>query len=277
VNTLADKVVRDKSGNVKWVYGITQDITERKRVERALEEAKARAELNLDLMGHDIINMNQIAMGFLELAVDSPGAGEELRNMLSTSLDSVRASSRLIHNVRKLQRTSSSETRHTAIVIDQVLRQALSAYSNVPGTSAKIDYTADAPGCTTMADELLLDVFENLIDNAIKHGGPDPSVTVRLDKTDEGGKLYGRVIVDDDGPGIPDAMKEMIFERMRQGETKMRGCGLGLYLVKKLVASYGGRVWAEDRVPGDHGKGSRFVVLLPAVDTSVTTGTMLSG
>ena len=42
--------------------------------------------------------------------------------------------------------------------------------------------------------------------------------------------------------------------------------GLGLYLVKSLVESYGGRVWVEDRIAGDHTKGARFVVMLPAVE-----------
>jgi PAS domain S-box-containing protein len=272
VNTLADKVVRDKAGNVKWVYGITQDVTERKRVERALEEAKARAELYLDLMGHDIINMNQIAMGYLELAMDGPGVYEGLRNMLSTSLDSVKASSRLIYNVRKLQRISTGEMSLVVTGIDPVLRQTLSAYSNVPGTSAKINYVPDASGCATMADELLYDIFTNIVDNAIKHCSPEPSVNIRLEKAEEDGKTYCRVAVEDNGPGIPDAMKEAIFERMCQGDTKMRGSGLGLYFVKRLVGSYGGRVWAEDCVPGDSGKGSRFVVLLPAVDKKIDTG-----
>jgi signal transduction histidine kinase len=265
VNTLADKVVRDKAGNVKWVYGITQDITERKRVERALGEAKARAELYLDLMGHDIINMNQVAMGFLELAMDSPGVDEGLQNVLSTSLDSVKASSRLIYNVRKLQRISTGEVRHVLTDIDQVLRQTLSAYSNVPGNGAKINYMPGAPGCATMADELLWDVFANIVDNAIKHNSTEPSVNIRLERAEEDGKAYCRVAVEDNGPGIPDAMKEVIFERMCQGDMKLRGSGLGLYFVKKLVESYDGRVWAEDRVPGDLGKGSRFVLLLPTV------------
>ncbi len=156
--------------------------------------------------------------------------------------------------------------------IDPVLRQTLSAYSNVPGTSAKINYVPDASGCATMADELLYDIFTNIVDNAIKHCSPEPSVNIRLEKAEEDGKTYCRVAVEDNGPGIPDAMKEAIFERMCQGDTKMRGSGLGLYFVKKLVGSYGGRVWAEDCVPGDPGKGSRFVVLLPAVDKKIDTG-----
>jgi signal transduction histidine kinase len=50
-----------------------------------------------------------------------------------------------------------------------------------------------------------------------------------------------------------------------RGRTKTTGSGLGLYLVKKLVEDLNGRVWVEDRVPGDHSRGARFVVLLPAV------------
>ncbi len=65
--------------------------------------------------------------------------------------------------------------------------------------------------------------------------------------------------------GIPDEQKEKIFERMMRGETRTMGTGLGLYLVKTLVDSYHGKVWVEDRVPGDYRKGSRFVVLIPAV------------
>ena len=51
---------------------------------------------------------------------------------------------------------------------------------------------------------------------------------------------------------------------MLKGSDKAKGMGLGLYLVKSLVDSYGGSVWVEDRVPGDHTQGARFVVMLPA-------------
>jgi signal transduction histidine kinase len=61
-------------------------------------------------------------------------------------------------------------------------------------------------------------------------------------------------------------MKESIFNRMQQGDTRARGSGLGLYLVKSLVDSYGGKVWAENRVAGDHTKGAKLVVMLPIVE-----------
>lgn len=72
--------------------------------------------------------------------------------------------------------------------------------------------------------------------------------------------------IDDNGPGVPDDMKEMIFNRLSRGDTKAKGSGLGLYLVKSLVESYSGRVWVEDRVKGNHTQGARFVVMLPVVE-----------
>ena len=57
-----------------------------------------------------------------------------------------------------------------------------------------------------------------------------------------------------------------LFTRFRRGQTKASGKGLGLYLVRTLVESYRGCVRVEDRVPGDHTKGAKFVVMLPAIE-----------
>ena len=70
----------------------------------------------------------------------------------------------------------------------------------------------------------------------------------------------------DNGPGIPGDFKSAIFNRALKGTKKAKGMGLGLYLVKSLVDSYGDKVWVEDRVHGDHTKGARFVVMLPVVN-----------
>jgi signal transduction histidine kinase len=60
-------------------------------------------------------------------------------------------------------------------------------------------------------------------------------------------------------------LKSIIFTRFQRGKSKASGRGLGLYLVKTLVEDFGGKVWVEDRMPGDSTKGSRFVILLPAL------------
>jgi signal transduction histidine kinase len=81
----------------------------------------------------------------------------------------------------------------------------------------------------------------------------------------ERGINFCKVAVEDNGPGIHDDLKALIFDRSHTVK-KLRGKGLGLYIVNTLVGDFHGKVWVEDRVPGDHTKGARFVVMLPAVE-----------
>lgn len=103
--------------------------------------------------------------------------------------------------------------------------------------------------------DLLFVVFNNLIGNAVKHGGPGIEIAVRVEEQDD----EVLVRVEDTGPGVPDDEKEAIFRRYEKRKRGV-GQGLGLYLVQILVERYGGRVWAEDRVDGQPGDGAAFVV-----------------
>lgn len=255
----------DESGRIVKLYGSNQDITEFKRVEDALEGAKAQAELYLDLMGHDINNYNQVALGYLELLNDLV-CDPALKELAAKPVEAIASSSRLIENVRKLQKASTGQLKTQAVDLDKVLSDLQAQYSEVPGKAAVIQYSRGTD-CIVTADGLIKDVFANLVGNAIKHSNGDSpaEVTIRLTKNDDNGRKYCRVSVEDNGPGIPDAVKDKLFHRFQRGETQAHGKGLGLYLVRSLVEGYGGRVWVEDRVKGDHTQGARFVVMLPAI------------
>ncbi len=146
----------------------------------------------------------------------------------------------------------------------QALDEALSLYTIVPGREVKVNYSPCC-GRYVMADELLKDVFTNIIGNAIKHSAGAVTVDIRLDMVLEDSRPYHRADISDNGPGIPEELKKRLFGRAQRGTTKATGRGLGLYLVKNLVDDFHGKVWVEDRVPGDYTKGSRFVVMLPAL------------
>jgi signal transduction histidine kinase len=105
------------------------------------------------------------------------------------------------------------------------------------------------------------------VGNAIKHSNSPVDIRISSACVYEDGKKYCLVEVEDNGPGIPDSLKQQIFDRSgnERGIALPHSKCLGLYLVKTLVSDYHGRIWVEDRVPGDHTKGSRFVVLLPAL------------
>lgn len=105
----------------------------------------------------------------------------------------------------------------------------------------------------------LAEVVMNLVDNALRHTPAPRPVTVRAGP----GPLGARIVVEDDGPGIPPAVLPHLFERFFRGDQARSraagGAGLGLAIVKALVEAHHGRVTAENRAEG----GARFIVDLP--------------
>ena len=269
-----------KDGETRWIdvsvtqfqyqgqsagLGVLIDITDRKRAEEGLKAAKAQVEMYLDLMSHDITNLNQIGIGFLEFALSTMDLDGSSRELISKPLDALQSSTRLIENVRKLQRVIEGGVRHYETDVDLVIRELVSTYSNLVGRDIQINYTGCK--CTVIANELLTDVFSNIIGNAIKHSLGQLIVSITLKQEVVDGKPYCYVSVEDNGPGISDELKVRLFSRFQKGKTRTSGKGLGLYLVKVLVEDYGGKVWLEDCVAGEHAKGCKFVILLPAASS----------
>ncbi len=109
-------------------------------------------------------------------------------------------------------------------------------------------------------DEVRAAVF-NLIDNAVKYSGSDVHVTVDTAKVDS---KYIIVRVKDQGLGIPKTELKRIFKRFYRVpgpiSTRLKGTGLGLYIVRSVAKRHGGRAWAESEGPGH---GSTFVLQFP--------------
>jgi signal transduction histidine kinase len=100
-------------------------------------------------------------------------------------------------------------------------------------------------------------IVHNLVVNAVKHTPPNTPIEVRVETNGKGVVI----VVEDTGDGIPDGMKEEIFEPFKQGSPSAPGAGIGLSLVIRFAELHGGRAWVED-APGG---GACFKVLLPAL------------
>jgi len=244
------------------------DITERKRAEAQLASAKAEAELYLDLMGHDINNMNQVTQGFIEVACNKAEREGKLTPadfyLLEKALKSVQNSTNLIKNVQKLQWARLGKYEPEVLDLGEILKEVILQHGNVPDRDLVIRSDVDN-GCFVKANWLLKDVFINLIGNAIKHSDGPLNINIRVSKAWADDQAYWNVVVEDDGPGIPDCHKKTLFDRLSLSSSRARGKGFGLCLIKLLIDDYRGEFRVEDRVPGDHTKGARFVVMLPAV------------
>jgi two-component system phosphate regulon sensor histidine kinase PhoR len=125
----------------------------------------------------------------------------------------------------------------------------------------EVELLNQAPDFTLRGDpDRLEQVLANLVDNAIKYGRANGSVTVGAEQTENG---LAEIYVQDDGAGIPPEALERVFERFyRVDKARSReqgGTGLGLSIVKHIVQSHGGRVWAKSGA----GHGACFYFTLP--------------
>lgn len=256
--------IRGADGKVMGGVEVVQDITRQRKLEHDAIEAKEQAELYIDLLSHDISNMNAAIRGYMELALEKMDIEEKNKQYFTKPMDILGTSNRLIENVRKIQQVEGHEAKHGMIDLGWLLEDVRSEAEKYPGREVKINYKTTIKKFV-IASELLRDVFDNIVSNAIKHSTGQVEISISLTKMFENGWEYYKVAVEDDGPGIPDEMKSKLFQRKQRGRSKTAGSGLGLFLVKKLVEDFNGRVWVEDRVPGDYSKGAKFVVMLPAV------------
>jgi signal transduction histidine kinase len=106
----------------------------------------------------------------------------------------------------------------------------------------------------------------NIVDNSVKHSKGPVIINISTAIIRVNGGNYCKIAFEDNGPGIADGRKRSLFDFSSTIRQKIAGKGLGLYIVKTLLDDFRGNVRVEDRVPGDHTKGARFVVTLPLAE-----------
>jgi signal transduction histidine kinase len=212
-------------------------------LQEQLGEANTKANLYLDIMSHDINNVNTVSLGYAQLLTELvAGKGRE---MLAKLESAILQSVDIIRNVSTIRMIQEGSRAKRPMDLDPVIRSEL---GNHPDVSLHYDGTT----ASVCANGLLSEVFRNLISNSAKFGGPDVQVWIRV--IDDGDLVT--VSVEDSGPGIPDEVKPAIFNRFQRGKSKKSGKGLGLYICRMIIEEYGGRIRVVDRVEGEPEKGA---------------------
>lgn len=246
--------VETATGNTRWlrdrgslvdtsegafVDSIRTDVTADRRRQRDLEQTNQMLDQFVGVVSHDLRSPLTIARGQLELAQRL----EEF-DRLDRVEDAHERMTRLLDTLSRLARTGEEVGVMRELQLSACAHEAWDLLD-----TAEADLLVDCGSAVVEADRPRLEqAFENLYRNAIEHGGPDVTVTVGL-LSDRSG-FY----VEDDGPGIPEADRENVFET--GFSTAEGGSGLGLMIVDTVVRGHGWDIHAAESADG----GARFEI-----------------
>ncbi len=231
-----------EAGGEKVVQCNIRDIQKRKKSEE-------REEFLYSLLRHDVRNKVNILDGYLEL-FEETDLTEDQEEYLEKAKNTTNNALYLIKKVRKLNKLTEEDLELYSVNLSSIIDRVFSEYENQLkekdiGTELRLC------DCKLKANSFLEDVFSNLLENSINHSNCDK---IRVDCKNEEDCI---IIFEDDGRGVPDTVKEEIFQRgFKEGENA--GSGLGLYLVKEIVDIYGGQIEVMDSELG----GARFQIMM---------------
>lgn len=263
---LVPEIGRD--GEVEFVLGVTQDVTEWKRKDDALRMADKRKDEFLATLAHELRNpLAPIRNGVSVLRMSRlPAEVGEVVGMMDRQLGHM---VNLVDDLLDVSRvrTGKITLRSEPVIVQEALAAAIEACRpTIDEKSHKLD--VDLPACpiiVTGDKTRLVQIAANLLTNAAKYSEPDSHI--RLFATEEESQAV--ISVSDTGMGIsPELLPTLwdLFTQVRDTLDKAQGgLGIGLSLVKRLVEMHGGSVAAaSDGI----GHGSTFIVRLPIASTS---------
>ncbi|QSG13362.1 Signal transduction histidine kinase, contains PAS domain [Halapricum desulfuricans] len=252
--------VTGPDNEIERFIAVNHDITELKDLELSLRERSEQLEILNRVLRHDIRNDMTVVLGWLDYVADHcEGELESELDRIESSAERVVELTTAAGDIVKTM-GSDAEPDLEPISLTQILLEEGKKRQEV-FEDATIELPVSPPCVTVAANELLSSVFRNLINNAVKHNDVDePVVSITVRETDD----RVQVRVADNGPGVPETIKDDIFDDELKG-LESSGTGMGLYLVSTLVDLYGGEVWVEDNDP----TGAVFCVELDVLNQSM--------
>lgn len=265
-------LIRTEDGKAEHWQGIFYDVTERRHAEEALRghlehEREAADRLRaidemknafLAAVSHELRTPLSSVLGYA-VTLERPdleASEDERRDMTARLAVNARKLERLLSDLLDLDRLARGvlepQLRPTELaqLVERVIREAELRGRDIEVSVRPLVAEVDAPKVER--------IVENLVANAVKHTAPEARIWLSVDRHEEGILIR----VEDDGQGIPDTLKDLVFEPFRQGKAErgpVPGTGIGLSLVMRFADLHGGRAWVEDRPGG----GSSFRVYLP--------------
>ena len=177
--------------------------------------------------------------------------------MLSSTERMIRQTNQLL-SLARAEPSGFEKARLASVELNKLVEESIQYFVELADTK-KIDLGFDLHSVTVMGDRFLLrDLIDNLLDNAIRYSPPGGTVTVAC-SYDEGHAIFS---VEDSGPGIATAARELVFNRFYRLDHTITGSGLGLAIVRDIVRAHSAEI---ELTAGRDGKGTICLVRFPAM------------
>ncbi len=256
LQAIASKVIGDNRKQFGIVIAL-RDLTKEKEIDRKKSEV-------VSMVSHELRSPLTSITGFSELLLDESISPEQSLEYARIILKESRRLSELINKYLDISRIESgkSEVHKVPMTMDAVIKSVLSMSSYLADSkNIKVKLHFPEKVSNVYADRQMMgEVILNLFSNAVKYSPPNTTITISLEET--GNEQI--ISVADEGYGIPEKDLDRIFEKFYRATDaaevqEEKGTGLGLALVREIVAKHDGRVWVSSKLK----QGSTFYIALP--------------
>lgn len=246
-----------KFGPEEYIAGSIRDVTEQRRAAENLERFAYA-------VSHDLQEPLRTIVSYLQLMEDKVPISQEVKEYIEFTKDAARRMRALIRGLLDYSRVGKQRASQDRNPLNEIVDSAISNLQRkISEVNAQIT-REDLPA--VLGDSTLLtQLFQNLIDNAIKYSSKTrPKIHIGSKASSESGV---EIYVTDQGIGIPQEHLEHVFNAFHRLHTRTEypGVGIGLATCKKVVELHGGQIWATSTL----GQGSTFHVTLPAATSDL--------
>jgi PAS domain S-box-containing protein len=257
----------DAAGHIAGTLGVFWDITEQQQAAQEREYLIAELQVkNEELerftytVSHDLKAPLITIRGFLGLLEKDilNGRADRVQSDMRRIVEATDKMHRLLNELLEMSRIGRIMNPPQSVSLAAIVREALElVHGRLEARGVQLEVASDLP--VVHGDHArLIEVLQNLLDNACKFMGdqPEPRITVGRQGIDQDGKPI--VFVRDNGIGIDPQYHQKVFGLFDKLDPRSEGTGIGLALVKRIVEVHGGRIWVES----EPGRGSTFYLTL---------------
>ncbi len=231
-----------------YCIGLVQDITDRVIMEEALRKANRELDAFVHTVSHDLRTPLTPIIGYAELlqVMYRENLDDQALDFLAEIGRQGERMLSLLEDLLSLARVGFLDPPAEPVEVNEVLQETLIGLGSLLAETGMTLEAGLLPHLR-VPKTVLLQVFDNLISNAIRYAGPGGSIEVQGERRG----VRVRFSVRDHGPGIPEEERGRVFDLFYRGSTseELEGTGVGLASVQKIARLYGGQAWVEE-TPG---------------------------